>query len=796
MSDIIRLLPDHVANQIAAGEVVQRPASVVKELIENSVDAGATEIKLILKEAGKTLIQVIDNGKGMSDVDARMSFERHATSKISKAEDLFALSTKGFRGEALASIAAIAHVELKTRQHDVELGTHIVIEGTKLVSQEVAVTPAGTSFSVKNLFFNIPARRNFLKSDNVELRNIIDEFERIVLVHHNIHFSLIHNGSEVFNLLPTNARQRIVNVFGTRTNEKLVPIKENTEIVEVTGFVGKPEFAKKSRGEQFFFVNDRFVKSGYLHHAIMAAYEGLLKEGTHPSYFIYFNVPPDSIDINIHPTKTEVKFDDEQALYSILRSIIKHSLGQFNVAPVLDFQRDASLDTPYDFEGKEASTPTIEVDRNFNPFHREISVNTDKFEYNPFENNAAMFIGSSDSSIENTRFIDELENNETYVSMNPFGDKIINKGNDIENNRFIDVLESKSNVSGDVSLGETLESKSNDVDTFSLGETLESKSNDVDAFSLGETLESKSNTASEEEYTSSSFYSDSDVLESKGNKSSRENFSDGMTFGSKVNKKSDVIESKANKSTYSKGSYSSKGTLSSKSNIEGWENLYEGLRSSSEDLDVSGIKLESDFVTGNLFENKQEEATGIKRFQINRKYIVSPIKSGMVIIDQGRAHQRILYEKFMESIQNHTASSQQLLFPLTLYYSPYEVEILRELYPMLQQTGFGFEHMTQEYVVISGLPVNISESEASIVLEDLISDFQDGVPKTAMGQSDRIAKSLAHSLSVKTGTVLNEEEQESIVNSLFACKEPSVSPFMKPTFITMKVEDIEKKFAL
>lgn len=788
MSDIIRLLPDHVANQIAAGEVVQRPASVVKELIENSVDAGATEIKLILKEAGKTLIQVIDNGKGMSDVDARMSFERHATSKISKAEDLFALSTKGFRGEALASIAAIAHVELKTRQHDVELGTHIVIEGTKLVSQEVAVTPAGTSFSVKNLFFNIPARRNFLKSDNVELRNIIDEFERIVLVHHNIHFTLIHNGSEVFNLLPTNPRQRIVNVFGTRTNEKLVPIKENTEIVEVTGFVGKPEFAKKSRGEQFFFVNDRFVKSGYLHHAIMAAYEGLLKEGTHPSYFIYFNVPPDSIDINIHPTKTEVKFDDEQALYSILRSIIKHSLGQFNVAPILDFQRDASLDTPYDFEGKEASTPTIEVDRNFNPFHRELSVNTDKFEYNPFDNNAALFIGNTDSNIENNRFIDELENKESYVTMNPFGDKVVANGNEIENNRFIDVLESKSNVSGDVFLGETLESKSNDSDAFGHGEALASKGNDVDAFSLGEAFEHK--------VESDDFYRDPGIVEKGNNTSFEEDYDSGMTFGSKVNKRSDVIESKATKNSHSKGSSSYKGTAPSKSNIEGWENLYEGLRSSSEDLDVSGIKFESDFVTGNLFENKKDEITGVKRFQINRKYIVSPIKSGMVIIDQGRAHQRILYEKFMESIQNHTASSQQLLFPLTLYYSPYEVEILRELYPMLQQTGFGFEHMTQEYVVISGLPVNISESEASIVLEDLISDFQDGVPKTAMGQSDRIAKSLAHSLSVKTGTVLNDEEQESIVNSLFACKEPSVSPFMKPTFITMKVEDIEKKFAL
>lgn len=729
MSDIIRLLPDHVANQIAAGEVVQRPASVVKELIENAVDAGATEIKLILKEAGKTLIQVIDNGKGMSDVDARMAFERHATSKISRAEDLFALSTKGFRGEALASIAAIAHVELKTRLHSAELGTHIIIEGTKLVSQEVAVVPCGTSFSVKNLFFNIPARRNFLKSDNVELRNIIDEFERIVLVHSGIHFTLIHNGSEVFNLVPTNLRQRIVSVFGVRTNEKLVPINETTEIVEVTGFVGKPEFAKKSRGEQFFFVNDRFVKSGYLHHAILAAYEGLLKEGTHPSYFIYFNVPPDSIDINIHPTKTEVKFDDEQALYSILRSIIKHSLGQFNVAPVLDFHRDSTLDTPYDYEGKEATTPTIEVDRNFNPFHREITSETDRFEYNPFEAGAEGFIKSNVSNIESDPFIDVIESKGNLSEAN-YLDGLESSKNVVEHERFIDAIESKGNSGS------------------SFG--LDNSKNDNDF-----------------------------VIPSKGNSN--------IEFESRFNKSS---------TSFNKPSRRESGALSSKSNVEGWESMYEGLKSAGDELDVSNIKLESDFVTGSLFENSKDENSGVKRFQINRKYIVSPIKSGMVVIDQGRAHQRILYEKFMENIRVQQAPSQQLLFPLTLYYAPYEIEMLRELQPLLKQTGFGFENIAQEFVVISGLPVNVAESEASIVLEDLIADFQDGVPSTTLGQSDRIAKSLAHSLAVKNGTVLNEEEQEEIVNALFACKEPNISPFMKPTFITMKVEDIEKKFAL
>ena len=337
MADIIQLLPDHVANQIAAGEVVQRPASVVKELLENAIDAEANLIKLIVKDAGKTLIQVIDNGKGMSATDARLSFERHATSKIRTAEDLFSLHTKGFRGEALASIAAIAHVDLKTKQEHEELGTQITIEGSEVISQDVVVTPSGTTIAVKHLFFNIPARRNFLKSNTVELRHIIDEFHRVALIHHNIAFVMYNNGSELFNLPSSNYRQRIVNVFGGKTNEKLVPVNEATEVLQIIGFVGKPEFAKKSKTEQFFFVNDRFIKSAYLNHAIQSAFEGLIKSDHHPSYFLNLTVDPKSIDINIHPTKTEIKFDDEHMLYAILRSSVKHSLGQFNIAPVLDF---------------------------------------------------------------------------------------------------------------------------------------------------------------------------------------------------------------------------------------------------------------------------------------------------------------------------------------------------------------------------------------------------------------------------------------------------------------------------
>lgn len=651
MSNVIRLLPDHVANQIAAGEVVQRPASVVKELIENAVDAGATEIKLILKEAGKTLIQVIDSGKGMNDVDAKMAFERHATSKIAMAEDLFALKTKGFRGEALASIAAIAHVELKTCEADAEFGTHIIMEGSKMVSQKVAVLNKGTSFAVKNLFFNIPARRNFLKSNTVEFRHVVDEFERVALVHPNIHFILIHNEGELFNLPVSNLRQRIVNVLGPKTNEKLVPVKETTDILKIRGFVGKPEFAKKSRGEQFFFVNDRFIKSAYLHHAVLNAFEGLLKDGTHPSYFLYLTLPTHSIDINIHPTKTEVKFDDEQALYAILRAAIKHSLGQFNVAPVLDFQRDETMDTPYALKDTVGQTPLIEVDTNFNPFKEERAVQ--KESYNPFEYNQTSYVSGGGKS---------------RVSHGSFG-------------------------------------------TSSLG--------------------------------TSSF--------------------------DKEAKRALVAHT---------------------------HDFYKDLKSVSSEVDFSAVALEDRVEEITIFEGFKEEVSNSKSFQLQRKYIVSPIKTGMVVIDQGRAHQRILYEKFLTNITVQQAASQQLLFPLSLYYSAYEIQLLKESEGALSQTGFVFSSLEKEEVVISGLPVSVAASEASIVLDELIQELQGAPTETSFSLQDRIAKSLAHSLAVKTGTVLNEEEQETMVNALFACKDPSVSPFLKPTFTTLKVEEIEKRFML
>lgn len=616
MSGIIQLLPDHVANQIAAGEVVQRPASVVKELLENAVDAKASDIKLIVKEAGKTLVQVIDNGLGMNATDARLCFERHATSKIRQAEDLFDLHTKGFRGEALASIAAIAHVEMKTKQDQEELGNHIVIEGSKLTKQDVAVLPKGTSFAVKNLFFNIPARRNFLKSETVEFRHVLDEFQRVALAHPSISFTLIHNGSELYNLPGSNMRQRIVAIFGGKTNEKLVPVSEDTDLIKINGFVGKPEFAKKSRGEQFFFVNDRYIKSPYLHHAIMSAFEGLLKEGNQPSYFLYLQVPPHTIDINIHPTKTEIKFDDEHSLYAILRSSVKHSLGQFNVAPILDFERDSNLDTPYQYKDKTADFPTIQVDSGFNPFAAE----------------------------------------------------------------------------------------------------------------------------------------------------------------------------KPSKSLASFGSYK-------KDTPQGnWESLYVGLKQDSDE--IASFSFESTEVTGSLFESEAIEATAHATYQIHKKYIVSTIKSGMLVMDQGRAHQRVLYEQFLTNITIQKAASQQLLFPLELYFSADEMQVLRDMQPTLENTGFVFDVFTTDAIQISGLPVLMAESDVSVVLEELIHNIQNEIPESSFSQSDTIAKSMAKSLAVKTGTYLTDKEQENLVNSLFACKEPTISPFQKPTFITFTVEDLDKRFAL
>lgn len=605
MSDIIQLLPDHVANQIAAGEVVQRPASVVKELLENAIDANATSIKLIIKEAGKMLIQVTDNGSGMSITDARLCFERHATSKIKKAEDLFNLHTKGFRGEALASIAAVAQVDLKTNQTDNQSGTHIRIEGNKVIYQETIAFSKGTSIAVKNLFYNIPARRNFLKSNSVETRHIINEFQRVAFAHPAITFSFYHNDSEVYNLTSGNLRQRIVAVLGKKTNEKLVPINEKTEIVEIEGFVTKPEFAKKKRDEQFFFVNNRFIKSPYLNHAVQSAFENLIASGLQPTYFLYLKVPTNSIDINIHPTKTEIKFEDEKTIYAIIRATIKHSLGQYNIAPVIDFNRDASFDTPYTFKNRASSTPKIEVNPDFNPFKTNIQKDH-KFHYK-------------------------------------------------------------------------------------------------------------------------------------------------------------------------------------KDNHTQWESLY------NDAMDKNENSVENSLVDASLFKN---ENSSNQTFQIHHKYIICNIKSGIVYIHQNLAHQRILYEEFLEKITVEGALSQQLLFPLEISFSKSEIKLIKEIKEDLENCGFLFDKILEDTIVVKGIPTSITESQISIILEQLLEDIKNDVPNSSFSQLDVMAKSLAKSLAVKTGQYLTTLEQQELIDKLFLCKQPDVSPYGKKAFVTIKLDEIDKNFNL
>ena len=607
MPDIIQLLPDHVANQIAAGEVVQRPASVVKELLENAIDAEATEIKLLIKDAGKSLIQVIDNGMGMSETDARLAFERHATSKIKAADDLFNLTTKGFRGEALASIVAISHVELKTRPQAKELGIQLKLEGSKVIAQNVISTPQGTSIAVKHLFYNIPARRKFLKSNSVETRHIIDEFQRVALAHPDISFSFFNNDGELFNLKAANLRQRIVAIFGGKTNEKLVPIEEETDIVKVKGFITKPNYAKKKRGEQFFFVNNRFIKHGYLHHAVVSAFEGLLSHGYHPSYFLYLRVPATTLDVNIHPTKTEVKFDNEHALYAIIRSTIKHSLGQYNIAPVLDFNKDDTLDVPYGYKEKKAAVPKISVDPTFNPFETE-----------------------------------------------------------------------------------------------------------------------KKSTA----------------------------------------------------------------TFKKKQNAD-WNALYVNVEDDA--LAVENIEVEAQEISKELFDD-QPVVRKSKTFQVHQKYILSVIKSGVVFIDQQLAHQRILYEDFLTKITLDETASQQLLFPVKLNFTSVETQLLKDIRTDLESIGFQFDNIARERVTITGTPVLVKESEIRPIFEELLENMRHEIPESSFSQLDIIAKSLAKSLSIKSGIKLEPLEQEELLQKLFLCKEPNHSPYGKSTFVTLPLDEIQLKF--
>jgi len=602
MPDIIKLLPDSVANQIAAGEVIQRPASVVKELMENSVDAGASDIKVIVKDAGRTLIQVVDDGIGMSETDARLAFERHSTSKISCAEDLYSITTKGFRGEALASIAAVAMVELRTKRKEDETGTLVVINGSKVERQEVCTCPAGANFLVKSLFFNIPARRKFLKSDNTELRNIINEFQKVALSNPAIRFSLYHNDSEIYILPPGNIKQRITGIFGKNISQELLNIEADTALAKISGFIGKPESAKKTSGG-FFFANGRFIRHPYLHKAVMEGYQKILPPDSVPSYFIFIDVDPSKIDVNIHPTKTEVKFEDERAIWQILLAAVRETLGRFNIIPSIDFGSDSYVDIP------------VRTDDGRIPVPPEIKIVS---EYNPFA-------------------------------------------------------------------GDDRPSKRELIEKFE------------------------------------------------------------------------------------------------KERVANWEKLY------PEQQAKADIRKQD--------EEKQEVVTGWKRFmQVKGRYIVCPVKSGLMFIDQKRAHERILYEQFIMDLDRKVFSGQKSVFPETLEMDAADYYLLKEIEDELRLLGYDFEDKGNYRVIIISQPVITGCTPAAEFLRSLIGTFRSLQTDVSGDIKEKVAEAMAKSASIPYGTVLLAEEMEQLIDRLFACRSPNYSPSGKPVVSILTTDEIDKRF--
>ena len=601
MADVIKLLPDSVANQIAAGEVIQRPASVVKELMENSVDAGGKNIRVIIKDSGRTLIQIIDDGTGMSETDARLSFERHATSKITTAQDLFAITTKGFRGEALASVAAVAMVELKTRKEENETGIIVVINGSKVDAQEPCSCPVGSSFSVKNLFFNIPARRKFLKSDNTEIRHIINEFQKIVLAHPDIRFSLHHNDVEIYNLVAGNLRQRIIGVFGKQINQDLITLETETSLISIKGFIGKPENARRTYGEQFFFVNNRFMKHPYFHKAVVEAYQNILPVEAIPSYFIFMEADPASIDINIHPTKTEIKFEDERSIWQILMASVREALGRFNIVPSLDFENEALIDIP------------VRDSSNYIPEQPKIDINT---QYNPFE--------GEERTYERSGIVERFE----------------------------------------------------------------------------------------------------------------------------------------------------------RENVTNWEKLYSTLERENENPQQ--------------FEMISESQR--KFLQIKNKYIVCPVKSGLMLIDQKRAHERILYEQFLDGLSNNRAISQVDMFPVTTELNPADIYIMKEIEGELELLGFRIQHSGKNKITISGCPAGSDASNPLEMLEILLEDYKNTQADPSTGAKEKIAAAMAGASAIPYGKVFIQSEMEDLFDTLFACQAPNYSPKGKPVLTIITLEEIDKRF--
>lgn len=628
MSDIIHLLPDAIANQIAAGEVVQRPASALKELMENAIDAGATVVKVLVKDAGKALIQVIDNGKGMSLTDARMSFERHATSKIRTSEDLFAIRTFGFRGEALASIAAVAQVELKTKQKGAELGTLIQIEGSDIKKQEPIATTEGTSIAVKNLFFNVPARRNFLKSNSIEMRHLVEEFQRVALSYPEVAFTFYQNDMEFFNLNSGKLSQRIVGIFGKNYQGNLVSCSEDTPHLTIKGYIGKPESAKKSRGEQFFFVNNRYIRNNYLHHAVVNAYEGLIPADSHPFYVLFLEIDPSHIDINVHPTKTEIKFDDERTVYGVIRSAIKQALGAHHVMPTLDFSLDVNFTENWKKDGKESQDLTQE--------HRY-------------------------------------------------------KGQDEGGGDSYKQFQSPTFKRASVSGWERL---------FEGGESLNQSATSADLL---------------------------DPLDEMN----------VLTFSSKANDEAP------------------KQPL--------------------------------------VFPDPEETETGAV-FQVDGNFIVAQMSSGLVIIDQQTAHERILYERYQRQLTKAAGASQRCLFPQHVQLSPSDFVLVLDIHQELHQLGFLIEEFGKDTILIQGIPADTPMKNEKALFEGLLEQFKHFKSELSLDTRENLARSLARRSSIKKGTKLNSAELESMVGQLFACQNPNYGLSGNKTFVKLDLHKIQAFF--
>ena len=642
MSDIIHLLPDSVANQIAAGEVIQRPASVIKELVENAIDAGAQEIHVLVTDAGKTCIQVIDDGKGMSETDARLAFERHATSKIKEAADLFALRTMGFRGEALASIAAVAEVELKTRMDDEELGTRIVIAGSKVESQEAVSCPKGSNFSIKNLFFNIPARRKFLKANSTELSNILTEFERIALVHPEVAFYLYSNDTELFNLPVMPLRQRILAVFGKKLNQHLLSVDVDTTMVKVSGFVAKPETARKKGAHQYFFVNGRYMRHPYFHKAVMDAYEQLIPAGEQISYFIYFDVDPANIDVNIHPTKTEIKFENEQAIWQILSAAVKESLGKFNAVPSIDFDMEGMPDIPTFDQTRPIEPPKVHYNSDFNPF-------------------------------------------KTSSSSSSYG-------------------------GGGYSRPK--------VDWEGLYDGLEKAS--------------KMNAPMEEE----PFVDETDWISA----SAPVNMPEERTPY--------IAETEMTPSS-----------------------------------------------SASLYTNESAVEKGTQHFQFKGRFILTSVKSGLMLIDQHRAHIRVLFERYMSQIRQKQGVSQGVLFPEIVQLPASEAAVLESILEDFSAVGFELTPLGGGSYAINGIPSGIEGLNPVELVRNMVHTAMEKGNDVKEEVQTMLALTLAKAAAIVYGQVLSNEEMVNLVDSLFACPTPNYTPDGRTVLSTIKEEDIEKLFS-